>query len=90
LSYNKKKYLAEGQIPDWVPWTTACFPSREARDLFLLSVESDTETGWNAEPSPDDDRGAAVRWRSGRFLRLNDMAYAHGGRIIVTPAHRRS
>jgi hypothetical protein len=31
-----------------------------------------------------DVRGALVRWRPGMFLRLNDIAYAHGGRIIIT------
>jgi hypothetical protein len=37
---------------------------------------------------PDDGLGAQVRWRPGRFLSLNDMAYAHGGRILVTIAPR--
>ena len=32
---------------------------------------------------PDDGLGANVRWRPGRFSRLNDVAYKHGGRIIV-------
>jgi len=36
---------------------------------------------------PDDDLGAEVRWRRGQFLRLNDVAYAHGGRIVVQVAH---
>jgi hypothetical protein len=31
----------------------------------------------------DEVRGALVRWRPGQFLRLNDIAYAHGGRIVV-------
>jgi len=32
----------------------------------------------------DKVRGALVRWRPGQFLRLNDTAYAHGGKIVVT------
>jgi hypothetical protein len=32
---------------------------------------------------PDDGLGAQTRWRPGRFLGLNDLAYAHGGRIVV-------
>jgi hypothetical protein len=32
---------------------------------------------------PDDGLGAQVRWRPGRFSRLNDVAYAYGGRIVV-------
>ncbi len=27
--------------------------------------------------------GASVRWRPGKFLGLNDVAYAHGGKITV-------
>ncbi len=34
-----------------------------------------------------DQLGAQVRWRPGRFLRLNDVAYAHGGRIVVAVGH---
>jgi hypothetical protein len=29
-------------------------------------------------------RSAMIRWRPGQFLGLNDIAYAHGGRIAVT------
>jgi hypothetical protein len=32
---------------------------------------------------PDDRLGARARWQPGRFLGLNDVAYAHGGRIVV-------
>ncbi len=31
----------------------------------------------------DEGRGALVRWRPGKFLGLNDVAYAHGGKIAV-------
>ncbi len=37
----------------------------------------------------DEVRGALVRWRPGQFLGLNDIAYAHGGRIVVTAGRRR-
>ena len=82
MSANKKKYLAEGQVPDWCPWATVSFPTPEARDRFLISVFATLEAGWGAEPKPADDCCASVRWRAGKFLRLNDMAYSHGGRII--------
>jgi hypothetical protein len=32
---------------------------------------------------PDESKGAMVRWRPGYFLDLNDIAYAHGGRIVI-------
>jgi hypothetical protein len=38
----------------------------------------------------DEVRGALVRWRPGHFLGLNDIAYAHGGRIVVSADHGRS
>jgi hypothetical protein len=37
---------------------------------------------------PDDGLGAQVRWRPGRFLSLNDIAYVHGGRIVVNVVQR--
>jgi hypothetical protein len=46
------------------------------------------ECGWRAEAVPDDGRGAQVRWLPRRFLGLNDIAYAHGGRIIITVKQR--
>lgn len=30
-----------------------------------------------------ETRGALVRWRPGKFLGLNDVVYAHGGRITA-------
>jgi hypothetical protein len=36
------------------------------------------------EPMLDKVRDALVRWRPGQFLRLADIAYAHGGKIVVT------
>jgi hypothetical protein len=85
-----KKTLADGPLADWGPWAAVSFPNRETRDRFVLSVASGFEAGWGAEPTLDDVRSAWVRWRPGRFLRLNDMAYAHGGRIVVAAAYRKS
>ena len=50
----------------------------------LLREDNDVEV----EAMNDESRGASVRWRPGKFLGLNDVAYAHGGRITVTPRHR--
>lgn len=73
---------------DFGPWTTAFFRTREARDRFFLLVAATLPAGdVEAEPMADDVRGAFVRWRPGKFLGLNDVAYAHGGRIAVL--HRR-
>ena len=41
-----------------------------------------------AKAMPGVASGAWVRWRPGRFLSLNDVAYAHGGRIAVTRRYR--
>ena len=73
-----------GPSIDWVPWTAAHFPNREARDRFLRSVATTEDLGRGAEPMPDDAMAARVRWRPGHFLGLNDIAYAHHGRIILT------
>jgi hypothetical protein len=75
-----------GKIPqaDFVPWTAAYFQTRETRDRFLLRVASILPVqGVEAEAMVDQCRGARVRWRPGKFLGLNDVAYAHGGRIFV-------
>jgi hypothetical protein len=39
---------------------------------------------------PNEGLAAQVRWRPQRFLGLNDIAYAHGGRIVVTMVRRGS
>jgi hypothetical protein len=73
---------------DWSPSTPAHFPNQAARYEFLRAVAMTADSAWLAEPMPGDDRGALVRWRPGGFLRLNDLAYAHGGRIVVNvPIH---
>jgi hypothetical protein len=86
LAYKKKIY--SGDTPGvWGPWTAVHFPNQEARDRFLRFVGTTQESGRGVEPLPDDGQEARVRWRPGHFLGLNDIAYAHGGRIAVTVAH---
>jgi hypothetical protein len=80
---HHRKLPAIDPADDWGPWSAAHFQDRESRDGFLQSVATAVESGWSAEPAPEDTRSAQVRWRPGRFLRLNDVAYAHGGRIVV-------
>jgi hypothetical protein len=75
--------IPPGEIPDdFGPWAFAHFQNRGARDNFLESVAHAHDAGWRAEALMEDGRGARVRWRRGGFLRLNDLAYAHGGRIV--------
>ena len=68
----------------FVPWTTAHFQTQEIRDRFLQVAATLPAKDVEVEPMPAEIRGALVRWRPGQFLRLNDIAYAHGGRIVVT------
>ena len=77
-----------GPSIDWGPWRTARFQTEAARDEFVGSVANREDAGWGAEVMPDDGLGAQVRWRPGRFSRLNDVAYAHGGRILVAIVRR--
>ncbi len=72
----------------WGSWAAARFQTEVARDGFVCSVAETPDGGWDAEVTPDDDLGARVRWRHGRFLRLNDLAYSHGGRIVVNVMQR--
>jgi len=89
MSYRKK--VLAGDLPgDWGRSTAAHFPDQYDRDRFVLSVTTAVDSGWLAEPMLDDARGAWVRWRPGQFLRLNDVAYAHHGRITVALVHRRA
>ena len=74
--------------PGFVPWTTAHFLTEEARDRFLSVAATLPEADVEVRPLPDECRGASVRWRPGKFLGLNDVAYAHGGRIVVILAPR--
>ena len=84
---HARKPPTDGPSIDWGPWATVRFPTEVARDEFVGSVASKPDAGWGAEVMAGDQRGAQVRWRPGRFLRLNDVAYAHGGRIVVNTGH---
>ncbi len=70
--------------PEFVPWTAARFHTEEARDRFLSAVATRQTSEIEVEPMPGEGRGAWVRWRPGQFVGLNDVAYAHGGRIVFT------
>ena len=70
-------------LSDFVPWTAAHFQTEEIRDRFLRVAATLPVQDVEIEPMLDEVRCALVRWRPGQFLRLNDIAYAHGGRIIV-------
>lgn len=71
-------------LPEFVPWSAARFQTEEARDRFLSVVTTQQTSEVEVSPMPDESRAALVRWRPGYFLDLNDIAYAHGGRIVVT------
>ena len=87
--YCKRRSVTpeEGAMRDpfygWGPWTIASFSSQDARDSFLRAATSLEPGGEEAEPMLDEARGAWVRWRPGHFFGLNDIAYAHGGRIVA-------
>lgn len=74
--------------PDWRPWVAARFQTEGARDEFVRAVADAHDVGWGAEVVPGDGLCAQVRWRPGRFLGLNDVAYSHGGRIVVSLPQR--
>ena len=78
-----RKPPASGPSVDWRPWAAARFPTEAARDEFVCAVAGTQDGGWHAEVMLGDRLGAHVRWRPGWFLRLNDVAYAHGGRIVI-------
>jgi hypothetical protein len=83
-----RKPPASGPSIDWGPWAAARFQTEDARDGFVCSVADTQDGGWDAEVIPGDGLGAHVRWRPGRFLRLNDVAYSHGGRIVINLKQR--
>ncbi len=71
-------------LAEFVPWTTAHFHTQKTRDRFLLLVAATLPAcDVEVEPIVDEVRGALVRWRPGKFLGLNDVAFAQGGRITV-------
>ena len=75
-------------LAEFVPWTSAHFQTQEIRDRFLRAAATLLARGVEVEPMLAEVRGALVRWRPGQFLGLNDIAYAHGGRIVVTAGRR--
>ena len=77
------KSFATAAADVWGPWAPVRFPTMGARDEFLVSVAARADGAWSGQALIGDARGARVRWRPGSFLRLNDVAYAHGGRIVV-------
>jgi hypothetical protein len=70
-------------LTEFGPWTSAHFQTEEIRDRFLSDAGTLPSCDVEVAPMLDEVRGALVRWHPGHFLRLNDIAYAHGGRIIV-------
>jgi hypothetical protein len=76
-------------LAEFGPWTATRFQSQEARDRFLCGVTALETSEIEVKSIPDEDRGAFVRWHPGQFLGLNDVAYAHGGRIILPVTRRR-
>ena len=85
---HRKSAVKRDRTGDWVSPTVARFPDQQSRDRFLRSVEAGKDNAWEVTPIADDGRAASVRWREGHFLRLNDMAYAQHGRIVVTVLRR--
>ena len=69
-------------LSEMVPWTAAHFPCKEARDRFLADV-ANLPINTVEVARMEEGTVALVRWRPGRFLSLNDIAHAHGGRIVV-------
>jgi hypothetical protein len=71
-------------MADFVPWVAVSFGTKEARDQFLQVIATHQGTEVEVRAMFGVTKGAWVRWRPGRFLSLNDIAYAHGGRIAVS------
>ena len=86
--YLELESLSEGfplhkPLAEFVPWTTARFQTQEARDRFLRVAATLPADDVEVEPIHGESRAALVRWRPGKFLGLNDVAYACGGRIAA-------
>ncbi len=75
-------------LPEFVPWSAARFHTEEARDRFVSVVQTQPPSEVEVTPMPNESRAALVRWRPRHFLGLNDIAYAHGGRINITSSRR--
>jgi hypothetical protein len=87
-SLNVIKFPKLIEPVDFSPWAVARFHSHEGRDRFLDVFATLETSDVEVESMPGEERGAMVRWRPGKLLGLNDVAYAHGGRIVF-PAMRR-
>jgi hypothetical protein len=85
-----RKLPARGPSIEWGPWSAAHFSNRNARDGFLSAVANNVADEWEAKSELDDDLAVWVRWRPGRFLRLNDLAVSHRGRIVFTVEPRQA
>lgn len=77
-------------LAEFVPWTAAHFQTPETRDRFLRDAGTLQVSDVEVVPMPDESRSALVRWRPGKFLGLNDVVYAHGGRIVSAAPRGRS
>lgn len=85
-----KKETVPASSAEFGPWTAARFHTQEARDHFLVAFAALRTDEVEAVGMPGEGRGALVRWRPGKFLRLNDVAHGHGGRIVLPATRRRA
>lgn len=76
-------------LADFAPWFVARFQTELARDQFLSVVATQQIGEVESAPMPDESHAAMVRWRPGKFLGLNDVAHALGGRINVRASRSR-
>ncbi len=84
-----KKETVPAAPAEFGPWTAARFHTQEARDRFLVAFDALRTGEVEAVGMPGEVRGALVRWRPGKFLGLNDVAYGHGGRIVLPATRQR-
>jgi hypothetical protein len=68
---------------DWSLWTVVRFANPDGRDRFLGATADSANDHWEAKPFAHDGLLVRVRWRTGRFQRLRDVANDYGGRVFV-------